>query len=46
MEIEGEGDRGGDGMQILGYVIQKHGKQEVQVKDRIRKAVAVMGQVW
>lgn len=30
----------------LGYVIQRNGKQEAQMKDRIRRAAAVMGQIW
>lgn len=30
----------------LGYVIQRNEKQEAQVKDRIRRTVVIMGQVW
>lgn len=30
----------------LGYVLQKNGGQEAQVRDRGRKAAAIMGQVW
>lgn len=30
----------------MGYVLQRNGKQEAQVRDRIRKAVVIMGQVW
>ena len=30
----------------LGYVFQKNGGQEAQIKDRVRRAAAVMGQVW
>lgn len=32
--------------QYLGYRIQRNGGQETQVKYRVRKAVAVMGQIW
>lgn len=28
------------------YTVQKNGKQEGHVKDRVEKAAAVMGQVW
>ena len=30
----------------LGYVFQRNGKQEEQVKDRVRRGMTVMGQVW
>lgn len=30
----------------LGYMMQWNGGQEAQVRDRIRKAVRIMGQVW
>ena len=33
-------------MKYLGYVLQRNGGQEAQVRDRIRKAMAVMRQVW
>jgi len=30
----------------LGYVFQRNGKQEEQIKDRVKKGMVVMGQVW
>lgn len=30
----------------LGYILQSNGGQEAQIKDRVKKAAAVMGQVW
>ena len=30
----------------LGYIIQRNGKQDGQVRDRIKRGAAVMGQVW
>ncbi|KAL6418256.1 hypothetical protein ACFW04_012239 [Cataglyphis niger] len=30
----------------LGYVMQRNGGQEAQIKDRLRKGAAVMSQVW
>lgn len=30
----------------LGYTLQKNGRQETHVKEKIRKAAAVMEQVW
>lgn len=30
----------------LEYTLQRNGGQEAQVKDRVRRAAAVMGQVW
>lgn len=30
----------------LGYKLQRNGGQEGQIKERIRKAAVVMGQVW
>lgn len=30
----------------LGYVLQKNGGQEVHIKNRIKRATTVMGQVW
>jgi len=30
----------------LGYVFQKNGKQDEQVRDRVRRGMVVMGQVW
>lgn len=30
----------------MGYVLQKNGAQEAQIRDRRRKTAAVMGQVW
>jgi len=30
----------------LGYVFQSNGKQEEQVRDRVKRGMAVMGQVW
>lgn len=30
----------------LGYKIQRNGGQEAQIRERARKATAVMGQVW
>lgn len=30
----------------LGYVFQRNGRQEAQVRDRIKKRVVIMGQVW
>ncbi|KAL6416889.1 hypothetical protein ACFW04_013103 [Cataglyphis niger] len=30
----------------LGYMMQRNGEQEAQIRDRLRKDAAVMGQVW
>jgi len=30
----------------LGYVFQRDGKQEEQIKDRVKKGMLVMGQIW
>lgn len=30
----------------MGYVLQRNGGQETQVKDRGKNAAAVMGKVW
>lgn len=30
----------------LGYVFQRNGKQEEQVKNRIKRGMVIMGQVW
>lgn len=30
----------------LGYVLQKNGGQEAQIRERRKKAAAIMGQVW
>lgn len=30
----------------LGYMLQRNGGQEALVKERVRKAAAIMGQVW
>jgi len=32
--------------QYLGYTLQKNGGQEAHVKERVRRAAVVMGQVW
>lgn len=40
-----EGNRGSKGDKYLGYTLQRNGRQEAHVRDRIRKA-AIMGQVW
>lgn len=29
----------------LGYILQRNGRQEAQVKDRIKRAAAIMGQI-
>jgi len=30
----------------LGYVLQRNGGQEAQVRDRIKRAAAGMGKIW
>lgn len=30
----------------LGYVIQRNEKQDGQVKDRVKRGAAVLGQIW
>lgn len=30
----------------LGYAIQRNGEQEAQVRDKVKRTMAVMGQVW
>lgn len=30
----------------LGYVLQRNGRQEAHIKDRVKRAAAVMGQIW
>lgn len=30
----------------LEYKLQRNGGQEAQIRDRVRRAAAVMGQVW
>lgn len=42
--MEREDDRRGEGIQISG--LQRNGGQEAYVKDRVKRAVAVMAQVW
>jgi len=45
---DGKGKRNGGSERIyfLGYTLQKNGGQEVHVKERMKKAAAVMGEVW
>ncbi|XP_071577651.1 uncharacterized protein [Temnothorax nylanderi] len=33
-------------MKYLGYTQQRNGGQEAQVRERVRKAAAIMGQIW
>jgi len=33
-------------IKYLGYVLQKNGGQEAQIRERAKKAAAIMGQVW
>lgn len=33
-------------IKYLGYVLQRNGGQEAQIRDRRKKAAAIMGQVW
>jgi len=33
-------------VKYLGYVLQRNGGQEAQVRDRGTKAAAIMGQIW
>lgn len=30
----------------MGYVIKYNGSQEAQVRDRIKKGAAILGQIW
>lgn len=30
----------------LRYVLQRNGRQEAHIKDRIKRAAAMMGQIW
>lgn len=30
----------------LGYIVRRNGEQEQQVRDRVKREAAVMGQVW
>jgi len=30
----------------LGYILQRNGRQEAQVKERIKRAAAIMREVW
>jgi len=33
-------------IKYLGYTLQRNGGQEAHVRDRVKKAAAIMGQVW
>ncbi|RLU19665.1 hypothetical protein DMN91_008222 [Ooceraea biroi] len=33
-------------IKYLGYVFQRNGNQDAHVRDRVRRATAVMGQIW
>jgi len=30
----------------LGYIFQRNGKQEKQIRDKVKRGMAVMGKVW
>jgi len=44
--VEGEKVEEVKEFNYLGYTLQRNGGQEAHVKERVRKAAAVMGQVW
>lgn len=44
--MEGEAARRGGQFRYLGYIIKRNGDQKENVRDRVKKAAAIMGQVW
>lgn len=30
----------------LGYILQRNGRQEVHIKERIKRGATIMGEVW
>lgn len=45
MEMKGKEDIGGKGYWYLGYILQRSGGQDAQVKNRVKKVAAIIGQV-
>lgn len=45
MEVEWEEIEEVKEIKYLGYVLQRNGDQEAQIRDRRKKAAAIMGQV-
>lgn len=33
-------------IKYLGYILKKNGERDAQVRERVRKRAAIMGQVW
>lgn len=46
MEMEGKENTGGEQYKYLGYIVQRNGGQEPQIRDRVKRGAAVMEQVW
>lgn len=46
MEEKGKAIQEMKEFKYLSYMLQKYGKQEAHVRDRVKRAAAVMGQVW
>lgn len=44
--MKGKAARRGGEFRYLGYIIKKNGDQKEDVRDRVKKAAAIMGQVW
>lgn len=44
--MEGEAARKGGEFRYLGYIIKRNGDQKEDVRDRVKKAATIMGQVW
>lgn len=44
MVVGGKRGGGDKGLKYLGYIFQRSSKQEKQIRDRVRREMAVMGQ--
>jgi len=44
--MEGKSEEEVKEFKYLGYVLQRNGGQEAQVRDRIKRAAAGMGKIW
>lgn len=46
MEMEGKKIEEVKKIKYLGYTLQRNRGQEAQVRERVAKAAAIMGQIW
>lgn len=44
--MEGEAARRGGEFRYLGYITKRNRDQKEDVRDRVKKAAAIMGQIW